>query len=272
VATGKYSSSPSIEEHLIKRLQDLKQHQLAVLHKSPPIDATSLKKREDEVIHKLKEVLDKLNPLGSQKLKLLFVLAHDNLELLAQFSNESQSKLQEKIDRKYTLYGDQFLISNVPAHQMLISWYMEVKELNKHDVHELCSNNQESSEANDKYAFNIKYDPLCSKCKEMIGLSKTNLIAYQQIQTSLATMSFSTYHRGFYCRISLQAPCVPCHILSDGIGDMDAAADSDVWIEFDPCFQEIETNLYGDQLRNYTAKTVITDKIWPAIDRILTCT
>ena len=39
------------------------------------------------------------------RLKLLFVLAHDNLELLAQFSNESQSKLQEKIDRKYTLYG-----------------------------------------------------------------------------------------------------------------------------------------------------------------------
>ena len=64
----------------------------------------------------------------------------------------------------------------------------------------------------DKEAFNIKYQPLCAKCRNLAGLSNS-ANHYDMKEKSIASLSFSSCHLGYCCRVFVESACRLCLIL-----------------------------------------------------------
>ena len=67
---------------------------------------------------------------------------------------------------------------------------------------------------NKKFAYNVKYEPFCARCKEGIGLSSQsrNHMSTDRRQKA-ATLSFSISYKGYCTRVIIETVCQMCYNL-----------------------------------------------------------
>merc|ERR1719452_256895 len=88
----------------------------------------------------------------------------------------------------------------------------------------------------DKLAYNIKYEPICHKCKESVGLLKPEATQLTgKSERNIAALSFSTFHKGYCCRISINSDCPLCTEMSISTSCGDKVKELSIGI--DPCPQ-----------------------------------
>eukprot|EP00112_Aurelia_sp_Birch-Aquarium-sp1_P011050 Seg2332.2 transcript_id=Seg2332.2/GoldUCD/mRNA.D3Y31 product="hypothetical protein" protein_id=Seg2332.2/GoldUCD/D3Y31 len=203
----------TIRDH-ITDLQHAKKRQLIQLQRLPTLQYKNLLDRNDEIVNneESSNVICSLGAFHDQRTRLLCKLAFDVNDLSVALEKKTTAELTRKIRRKYFLQGDDFLIKSIPVHPLFLEWYIELKKHCEESGKEVSVNTSPFA-LPDKEAYNIKYEPFCSRCKELIGLSdEKNCMSYPLDRHRTALLAFSSCRNGVCCRICVECKCRLCPV------------------------------------------------------------
>ncbi|XP_065055600.1 uncharacterized protein LOC135684118 [Rhopilema esculentum] len=263
-SASKYISEEKI---LIQDLQNLKLNQLIQLEKYPVCSKQDVADRIKDIFHQEQsdQTIDTLKGLSSPSARLLGKLAIDVADNYKELANRTEKKLLNQIRRKHFLHGDNFLVDNVPVHPLLRQWYKELKVFSA----KACKQNPDDytlTALQDKEAFNIKYEPMCAKCRTLAGLS-TSGNHHDTKEKSIASLSFSSCHLGYCCRVSVESACRLCLILSKNerpMANIWEWTEGDVTIRTEPAFCS-DTQILLSSGQTTSASVFIHKQLWTFI-------